>query len=427
MTTVTRPVIADVEVVPVAFHDRPLLNVAGVHGPFVLRTIVIVTLTDGTVGLGETYGDAKHIERCQIAAVSVRGADPCNQAEVRARVSTALRNDSGEGGHGMSGMVTGSSTLDRVYSPFEVACLDAEGKMLGLPVAELLGGRVRDRVPFSGYLFSKWAAFPGEAADEWGEALTPSGIVAQARRMVDGWGFTSLKLKGGVLPPDQEVEAILQLRQQFPGMPLRLDPNGAWTEATSLEVIERLRDDLEYIEDPTVGIDGLSAVAAKSPLPIATNMYVVAFDHVPSAVAAGAVQVVLSDHHFWGGLRRTQELSAICRTFGIGLSMHSNSHLGISLAAMVHVAAATEHLTYACDTHWPWKRSDEDVVDAASVMPIIDGAIAVPDAPGLGVELDASGLEELHQLYLACGYTDRDDTGYMRTVQPDFDPSIPRW
>ena len=419
--------ISSIDVVPVAFHDRPLLNVAGVHGPFVLRAIVIVRLADGRYGLGETYGDALHIERCQRVAGRLRGADPGNPAAVRAIVNDALRDDSGAGGHGMSGMVTGSSTLDRVYSPFEVACLDLQGKILEVPVAELLGGRVRDRVAFSGYLFFKWASFPGESDDVWGEGLSPDQMVEQARRMVDGWGFESLKLKGGVLPPEQEVETVLRLRQEFPDMPLRLDPNGAWTVPTSLEVIDRLAGVLQYIEDPTVGLAGLAEVGARSQLPIATNMYVVAFEHLPEAVATGAVDVILSDHHFWGGLRRTQELSAICRTFGKGLSMHSNSHLGISLAAMVHVAAATENLTYACDTHWPWKPVDEDVVDAETALPIVGGAITVPDSPGLGVELDEARLEQLHQLYLSCGYTDRDDTGYMRTVHPDFDPSIPRW
>ncbi|NUL46174.1 glucarate dehydratase [Cellulosimicrobium funkei] len=423
----SQPRIAAIDIVPVAFRDKPLLNVAGVHGPYVLRTVVIVRLSDGTYGLGESYGDLIHIERCKAAASRLIGTSPFNLAQARRDVGQSLVEDCREGGHGMSGMVTGSSTIDRVFSPFEVACLDLQGKLTGRPVVDLLGGKVREEVDFSGYLFYKWAGFPGSEPDEWGEALNPEQLIRQAHRLVDNWGFKSLKLKGGVFPPDQEIEAIERLRQEFPDMPLRLDPNGAWTVETSLKVVRRLERVLEYIEDPTVGIDGLASVHNRTTLEMATNMYVVAFEHLPEAIARKAVSVVLSDHHFWGGLKRSQILGELCRVFGVKLSMHSNSHLGISLAAMVHLAGATENLSYACDTHWPWKDPTEDVVNGSEMLPFHNGSIRVPDAPGLGIQLDESKLEQLHQEYLDCGYTERDDTAYMQTVQPDFDPSIPRW
>jgi glucarate dehydratase len=317
-----------------------------------------------------------------------------------------------------------SSATDRVFSPFEVACLDIQGQAAGRPVADLLGGAVRDEVPFSAYLFYKWAAHPGAEPDGWGEALDPDGIVAQARRMVGQYGFTALKLKGGVFPPDQEAEAIRALRLAFPDHPLRLDPNAAWTADTSVAVARDLDGVLEYLEDPTAGIDGMARVARLAPMPLATNMCVVAFAHLPPAIRAGAVQVVLSDHHYWGGLRRSRLLAGICETFGLGLSMHSNSHLGISLAAMVHLAAATPNLTYACDTHWPWKT--EDVV-AGQPFRFSGGALRVPDAPGLGVELDRDALVRLHEQYLRCGLRNRDDTGYMRRVVPGYERKQPRW
>ncbi len=133
-----------------------------------------------------------------------------------------------------SGLIGNSPATDRVFSPFEVACLDIQGRAAGRPVADLLGGAVRDEVPFSAYLFYKWAAHPGAEPDGWGEALDPGGIVAQARRMVGEYGFSALKLKGGVFPPEQEAEAIRALRAAFPGHPLRLDPNAAWTPDTSV-------------------------------------------------------------------------------------------------------------------------------------------------------------------------------------------------
>jgi glucarate dehydratase len=242
--------------------------------------------------------------------------------------------------------------------------------------------------------------------------------------MIDEYGFTAIKLKGGVVPPEEEMAAIEALHAAFPNHPLRLDPNAAWSPQTSVKVACGLAGILEYLEDPTPGIAGMAEVAAQAPMPLATNMCVVAFDQLAPAVAAGAVKVVLSDHHYWGGLQRSRLLAGICDTFGLGLSMHSNSHLGISLAAMVHLAAATPNLTYACDTHWPWKT--EDVVKPG-VLSIRDGSVAVPATPGLGVELDRDALAALHEQYVRCGIRDRDDTGYLRSIAPTFEAISPRW
>lgn len=418
--------IGRITITPVAFHDLPLLNTVGVHERFALRAIVQLETSTGLAGLGETYGDAPHIERLRLAAAELIGVDVFDINGIRARVTAALATDTTTGGHGMSGMVTGSSTSDRVLSAFDVAALDIQGKVLGRPVSDLLGGAVRDRIAFSGYLFYKWAGHPGEADDYWGAALDPEGIVAQAQRMVDEYGFTALKLKGGVFPPEQEVAAIRALAEAFPGMPLRLDPNAAWTVDTSVMVGRALDGILEYLEDPTPGIESMAAVRARVPMPLATNMCVVSFDDVPAAVAAGSVDVILSDHHFWGGLRRSQQLAGLCETFGYGLSMHSNSHLGISLAAMVHLAAATPNLDYACDTHWPWKDPSEDVV-LPGVLSFADGSVKVPTTPGLGVELDADNLGRLHEQYLACGIRNRDDTGYMQSLHPEYTLESPRW
>jgi glucarate dehydratase len=159
-------------------------------------------------------------------------------------------------------------------------------------------------------------------------------------------------------------------------------------------------------------------------MPLATNMCVISPETVPEAVRLDAVQIVLSDHHYWGGLRHTRELGAICDTFGLGMSMHSNSHLGISLAAMTHVAAATPNLAYACDTHYPWNRAD-DVLQTP--LEFVGGALRVPSGPGLGVELDQAKLAELNHRYVASGRTTRADTAYVRQVDPEYDPTLPRF
>jgi glucarate dehydratase len=416
--------ITGARITPVAFVDPPLLNTVGVHQPYALRAIIQLDTDAGLVGLGETYADVVHLQRLEAAADAIVGLDVFALNAIRAAISDRLGGDSTGDGSGLAGMITSASVVDRVFSPLEVACLDVQGHATGRPVSDLLGGKVRDAVPFSAHLFYKWAAHPGREPDSWGAALDPAGIVAQAQRMISEYGFTAIKLKGGVFPPEEEMAAIEALHAAFPNHPLRLDPNAAWTPQTSVKVASGLAGILEYLEDPTPDIDGMAEVAQQAPMPLATNMCVVAFDHLAPAVSANAVKVVLSDHHYWGGLQRSRLLAGICDTFGLGLSMHSNSHLGISLAAMVHLAGATPNLSYACDTHWPWK--SEDVVKPG-VLEIRDGAVAVPTAPGLGIEIDDAALAALHEQYLRCGVRDRDDTGYMKSIDPGYEAISPRW
>jgi glucarate dehydratase len=392
--------VVDVRITPVAVKDPPLLNSRGVHEPFALRAVLQVSTDDGLVGLSEAYGDDPTLALLREAVPAMVGLSPWDLHALHRRV----------------GALAGAA--------FEVAFFDLQGKATGLRVCDLLGGAVRDAVPYSAYLFYKWAGHPGQPPDRFGEALDPDGIVAQAKDLVARHGFGSLKLKGGVFPPDEEIAAIRALRAAFPEHPLRLDPNANWTVPTSHRVARSLEGLLEYLEDPTGGIPGMAEVAARTSLPLATNMCVVAFEDIPPAVAAGAVQVVLADHHFWGGLRASQRLAGICETFGLGLSMHSNTHLGISLAAMTHLAAATPNLTYACDTHSVWQ--DEEVV-APGAVEIRDGAVTVPSGPGLGVTLDEASLAALHEQYLACGIRRRDDVAAMRAVDPQWTGTRPRF
>lgn len=416
--------IASVRITPVAFRDPPLLNAVGVHQPFAIRSIIEVTTDDGVLGLGESYGDLDHLKRLRFCADFLSGVDVFATNRMFEIVARALAGVVGGDGHGLTGAISARGTVLRTFAAFEVACLDIQGRVLGRPVSDLLGGSVRTSVPYSAYLFYKWAGHPGDRPDRYGEVIDVDAIVAQARWMLDEYGFTAIKLKGGVRPPDEEVAAILALREAFPEVPLRLDPNAAWSVGTSIRVGRSLEGVLEYLEDPTSGLSAMAEVARQVPMPLATNMCVVGFEDLAPAIEQRSVGVILSDHHYWGGLRRVQELSRICDTFELGLSMHSNSHLGISLAAMTHLASAVPNLTYALDTHWPWK--DEDVI-APGVLTLEKGSVTVPTAPGLGIELDRDALDRLHRQYLDCGITERSDTVYMRQFEPAFDPSPARW
>lgn len=419
--------ITAVRVTPIAFRDPPLLNVAGVHEPWALRSIIEVQTRDGRVGLGESYGDLQTLADLNRVAPHLVGMDPFDTNGLARVVYAQVGGDPDPGATFPPG---GDKARASALGAFEVAFLDLQARILERPLFQLLGGAVRPALPFSAYLFYKFAAhkdFDGYPADDWGEALGPAQMVAQARRMVDTCGFGSIKLKGGVFAPEEEIQTLLALRRAFPAMPLRIDPNGGWSVETTRRVMPLLAADglLEYLEDPVRTLAEMGAVARfANGMPLATNMVTIAFGHIPETIRLGAVQVILSDHHYWGGLRATQQLAAIGRTFGLGISMHSNSHLGISLAAMTHVGVTIPNLRYACDTHYPWQ---VDEVIEGGKLKIEGGQLVPPPGPGLGVTLDRTQLERLHRNYVECGIRVRDDAREMRKHQPDFDDRRPRF
>lgn len=421
--------IREMRVVPVAMADPPLRSAFGLHAPYALRTIVQLITDEGITGLGETYGGAIPLRDLEAARERVIGQDPYHLT----RIEAAIAGDPTMAPNKERPWEGTLSSPVQTFSPIEVACYDIIGKATGRPVADLLGGRFRDAVPFSAYLFYKHAGVGGtdglaenstaaRERDDYlaNEALTPEGIVRQAREFVDRFGFKSIKLKGGVLEPLREAESIEAMHEAFgPDMPLRLDPNCIWSVETSVAVGKRLEGKLEYLEDPTDGKANMASVAKRVPMPLATNMCTTSWADIPETVERGSIAILLSDHHLWGGLQATVKLAQLCRVFGWGVSMHSNSHLGISLMAMAHVAAAIPNLTYACDTHYPWQV--EDVI-AGGKRQFTDGALTIDDTPGLGVELDEDALARLNEQYHKCGLTKRDDVFEMQKIQPGWKP-----
>ncbi len=423
--------ISEIHITPVAVPDPPLLNAAGLHAPYALRIIIELVSADGLSGWGEIPGSDAALSALKQAAKHLIGMDPWHLNAIDAKLEGLAKPDE-----------RGATPWDQrtgvhVNSAIEVACFDLLGKSIGRPAVDLLGGAVRERVPFSAYLFYKYEGAGGDfgfgrdaSATGWfaaraDAALDPAGVVAQARAMIENYGFKSIKLKGGAFEPQQEVDAILALRAAFgPDMPLRLDPNAIWRVDTAIAAGKQLIGALEYYEDPVRGQANMGAVSRALDIPLATNMCTTSFADLPGSIAHQSEAIILSDHHFWGGFRATLELARFCAVFGRGLSMHSNSHLGISLAAMTHLAAAVPELTYDCDTHYPW----QDGCDLlAEPLPFEDGAIAVPRRSGLGIEVDRAKLAQLHQQYLACGLTERDDEAEMQKVQPGWTFQSTRW
>lgn len=411
-------------VTPIAFRDPPLLNVAGIHEPYALRSIIEVETSDGRIGLGESYGDTQTLAHLNAIAQRLPGLDPFDLNGLTRIASEVV---DGTADIGRTFPPKGSRAVSVATGAFEVALLDLQGQILDRPLCDIIGGRVRDEVPYSAYLFYKFAThhdFDGYPADDWGDCRTHAQMVGQARRMIDEFGFGSIKLKAGVFEPDYEIETLRHLHAAFPNHPLRIDPNGGWSVETTRRLMPQFEGLLEYLEDPTNSLTEMGEVATFATMPLATNMCTVEFGHIPDTIRRNAVQVILSDHHYWGGLRATQHLAHLGRIFDIGISMHSNSHMGISLAAMTHVGATIPNLAYAADTHYPWQV--EEVI-AGGKLPIKNGCVTVPPGSGLGVTLDRNALAHLHQQYLDCGISKRDDGAAMRKIDPSFSSKRPRF
>ena len=410
------------------------------HQPYALRNVVELESDDGIVGIAETYGGEQPAEGLENLRDRIIGSNPWRLLGdllplVESGVSGMERSQTKH--------VPGENPLDadsRSYAAIETAVLDLIGKSLEVPVCDLIGGRVRETVEFSAYPFYKHAGGGGEdddlREDEYGEALSPEQLVEQVKQMVSKYGFKDIKFKAGVLDPEIEIETIKQLRQVLgPEVPLRIDPNCAWSVETSVKVGLALAEELSdggYLEDPTASLAGMAEVrkrllAEGVNTPLASNVSVTSFGDLPEAVRLDGVQIVLCDHHYWGGMRQVQRLAKTCQTFGLGLSMHSNSHLGISLLAMTHVAAATPHLTYACDTHYPWQTSQDEIAKGGRAN-IADGQVAIPSGGGLGVELDLDQITRGKELYERIPYRKRDDEAEMQKyVDPNWKRILPRW
>ena len=436
----TTPTVARVEVVPVAGHDSMLLNLSGAHGPFFTRNVAIMTDSEGRVGLGEVPGGDAIARTIADAGELLAGRPVVRYASLLREVATAFAGRDA-GGRGVQ--TFDQRTTVHAVTALESCLLDLLGQHLGVPVAELLGeGRQRDMVPVLGYLFyigdrrRTDLAYIAEdqPVDEWTRlrrepALTPAAIIALAEAARARYGFADFKLKGGVLPAGQEIDAVRALAARFPDARITLDPNGAWPLAEAIALCRDLHGVLAYAEDPVGAEDGYSGREAMAEfrratgLPTATNMIATDWRQLAHAIRANAIDIPLADPHFWT-MRGSVRVAQLCAGFGLTWGSHSNNHFDVSLAMFTHVGAAAPDPITALDTHWIWQDGQALTRDP---LRIEGGEIAVPTAPGLGVELDRDALAAAHERYLEHGLGARDDAVAMRYLVPGwrFDPKRP--
>jgi glucarate dehydratase len=376
--------------------EAPLRHSNGAHWGRFVRTVVEVEADNGLIGLGEMGGGGQSAEDAVTGLKPyLLGHDPARTEALRwmlANPTASLYNN-----------------RTQLLAAVEFACLDLQGRDLGVPVHDLLGGKVRDRVPFASYLF-----FRHPADDGTGEIRTAEQLVEHARALVAEHGFSVHKLKGGVFPPDYERECFRALAEAFPGHRVRFDPNGAFGVEEAIRFAHGIEDlDNDYLEDPTWGMNGMRRVREKTSIPLATNTVVVNFEQLAANVRDPAVDVVLLDTTFWGGIRACIKAAGVCETFQLGVAVHSSGELGIQLATMLQLGAVVPNLVFAADAHYHHLRDD---IIAGGKLPYVDGAIAVPDGPGLGIELDRDKLAEYAELFRELG-----------PYPYDRDPTRPGW
>jgi glucarate dehydratase len=390
--------ITDIHATTVAVPlEAPLRHSNGAHWGRFVRTVVEVETDEGMIGLGEMGGGG---ESAALAFAGLKtyliGHDPFDLNRMRYAIcnpTASLYNN-----------------RTQLHAALEFACLDIVGKKLGVPIYQLFGGRVRDEIKFASYLFYR---YPNPESGS-GEVRTIEQLVDHARALKAKHGFTTHKLKAGVFHPDYELECYRALAAAFPGDTLRYDPNCALSVEQALrfgQAISGLRND--YFEDPTWGFAGMRRLREKLSTPLATNTIIIDFEQLATNVRDPAVDVILLDTTFWGGVRACIRAAQICEAFGLSIAVHSSGELGIQLATMLHLGAVLPNLTFAADAHYHHLLDD---VIAGGKLAYRSGCIPVPDGPGLGVTLDRAKLETYAELYRSAG-------GYPY----DRDPGRPQW
>jgi glucarate dehydratase len=386
--------------------EAPLRHANGCHWGRFVRTLVEVETDSGLVGLGEMGGGGESAEAVFRAMKPyLVGHDPARIEEMRfliANPTASLYNN-----------------RTQVLAALEFACLDILGQAWGVPVYDILGGRLRDRVPFASYLFFRYPD-PRTGA---GEVRTMDQVIANARALKQKFGCTTHKMKAGVFPPDHELELYKAVAAALPGDRFRYDPNGVLSTEQAIrfgQAIEGLNND--YLEDPVFGLHGMRRTREKVRVPLATNTVVVNFEQLAANVLDTAVDVILLDTTFWGGIRACVKAAAVCETFQLGVAVHSSGELGIQLATMLHLGAVLPNLTFAADAHY--HHLTDDVIEGG-LMKYENGSIAVPAAPGLGIKLDREKVGKYNELYKRLGsYAYDQDPG-----RPGWAPIVPndRW
>lgn len=435
------PTVQNMEIYPVAGRDSMLLNLSGAHAPWFTRNIVILTDSLGHTGVGEVPGGRSIVSGLESVRDIVLGSSIADYRDTLGAVKNKLRTARQED--------RGLQTFDlrtgvHVQTALETPLLDLLGQYLEVPVAALLADGIQHRsVRMLGYLFYiadqnktdlPYTSESGGSCDWYRlrheEALTPDAIVSLARAAQNKYGFSDFKLKGGVWPGKEEMKAVRALKEAFPDARITIDPNGCWSLQEAIALCRPMKNYLAYCEDPCGAEGGFSGRETMAEfkwatgLATATNMIVTDWRELAHALSLRSIDIPLADPHFWT-MSGSARVGQLCSYFGLTYGCHSNNHFDISLAMAVQTAAAVPGRLNALDTHWIWQEGIERLT--REPMKIRDGCIALPDQPGLGIDVDRDRVKAAHMLYKEQKLGSRNDAVAMQYLIPGwtFNPKKP--
>jgi len=348
-----------------------------------LRTIVELETEDGIVGVGETIGVEEVFGLTQRLAGALIGRDALDRQRARmAFARSAFDNRNGRNGWS-------------AFAAIELALWDIAGRRFGAPLADMIGGRARREIevvcPLPACVVDGPCARAALAA-HFADLGNVARLVELAQAQRARHGFRCFKYKSAGASAAWDLAAMTALRAALGDAALRFDPNAAYPPAEAIALCARMDElGLEFFEDPTEDIEGLASLRARMRTPVATNMCVVQLDHLPAAIRRRPVDVVLADLFMWGGVETYRMLAAVLDAYGLELAVHSLFETGIGTVANLHLAAALPQIRRAndCGLHY----MAADVV--AQPPRIVDGRVALPDGPGLGVALDEERVAAL--------------------------------
>lgn len=330
---------------------------------------VIEVFTDeGVVGLGECVGPTIPV----IASIIDKefkqfliGQNPLNTELLVRRLEEYARNWLQLGQYAIAGV--------------EMALLDIKGKWLGVPIYQLFGGACKKSVGYAGYLFIDDPAVNAKRALEY-----------------KNQGYTEIKLKVG-RDLQTDIDTLAAIRSAIGSeIKLRVDANMNWSVPTAIKWIKAMQPyNIQYVEQPVPDYDleGMATVRRAVDVPIAADESCSSVERVLELIKHEACDVFVVYVSEAGGLSRARTIASIADACGKWCTMGTWAETGVATIAGAHVIASTCNFVNCNDSHY-MLQSDDILTNP---LKIVNGKIALPDKPGLGVELDHAKLEQFEK------------------------------
>jgi muconate cycloisomerase len=264
----------------------------------------------------------------------------------------------------------------------ETALLDAQARRLGVPLSELLGGRVRDELPVA------WTLASGDTATD----------IAEAQAMLDARRHRIFKLKIGLRNVADDVDHVLAIKRALgDAVSVRVDVNQAWSELDAMRGIAALEDGgIDLIEQPVRAENhaALARLAARFTVPIMADEALHGPADAYALASASAADVFAVKITQSGGLGLAQQVATVAQLAGISLYGGTMLEGAIGTAASAHVFSTFGDLAFGTELFGPLLLTQEVLQE-----PLVyrDFMLQVPTGPGLGVEIDIDRLQSLRR------------------------------